>query len=99
MSIDGLMLFGATALLQGADDAVPQASNEPIWLSADVINASIASGELQAGAFNHVKVIPPVEQWPAEWQHLKTKELPWQRQITSAEQKLRPRYRYNSSTS
>lgn len=75
MPLSGLTIFGATAILQGADDAVPQASNEPVWISADVINASIANGELQAGAFNHVTVMPSsVQEWPAEWQHLKTKE-------------------------
>ena len=74
MSIPGLMLYGAVSLLQGEDDAVPSASNEPVWLSADMIDRAIASGKLQAGAFNQVTVIPVVSEWPARWQHLKTKE-------------------------
>ena len=73
-SITGLMLYGAVSFLQGEDDALPSASNEPVWLSADMIDDAILKGYLQAGAFNQLSVTPPVDQWPDRWKHLKTKE-------------------------
>jgi hypothetical protein len=75
MSIHGLLVYGATALLQGADDPVPEASREPVWLSAETIDAAIASGHLQAGALDQFTVTPlDVSSWPDRWKHLKTKE-------------------------
>ena len=69
MSISGLMIYGATALL--TSEGEPTVSREPVFLAAQMIDAAIADGTLERGAFNNVRVTPPVEAWPEHWRHLK----------------------------
>jgi hypothetical protein len=69
--IRGIMIYGVTGMLQGKDDAVPVVTNDPVYLSREYIESGIASGSLQAGAFNNVHVHPPRDQWPEEWRFLK----------------------------
>lgn len=71
MAINGLMIHGATSMLQGSDDAVPEVSNEPVYLTASFIDSAIADGSLLAGALKNVQVNPPVSEWPERWKFLK----------------------------
>lgn len=71
MAINGLMIHGATSFLQGNDDAVPEVSVEPVYLSAEYIDSAIADGSLLAGALANVQVSPPPSEWPERWRFLK----------------------------
>jgi hypothetical protein len=79
MAIAGLLLYGTTAFLTSEDGIA--VSREPVYLTASMIDAAIADGTLEAGAFNNVTVQPPACEWPERWRHLK--ELEWLSQTLS----------------
>jgi hypothetical protein len=66
------MLHGAHTLLKSEDEHA--ISDEPIWLSATMIDIAIARGNLKAGSLDGIVVQPPRAEWPEEWRFLQTKE-------------------------
>ena len=69
MSIRGITIYGANVMLTSDDES--SVSSEPVYLAAEMIDAAIATGALEAGRLNNVTVSPPVEEWPPEWRILK----------------------------
>jgi len=67
--VKGLMVYGASTLLTSGDEVT--ISQEPVYLPAEMIDAAILEGKLQAGAFRNVTVQPPAEEWPERWRFLK----------------------------
>jgi hypothetical protein len=68
MQVRGLMIYGAITLLTSEDESA--ASNDPVWLPANAVDAAIANGLLKAGALKNVQVQPPAESWPERWRFL-----------------------------
>ncbi len=66
------ILIHATVFLESEDDTV--VTDEPVYIDAETLDSAIASGSLQAGAFNNIRVTPPPGLWPERWQFLKTQE-------------------------
>lgn len=69
MPIRGITIYGANVMLTSDDES--SVSREPVYLAAEMIDAAIADGSLEAGAFNNVRVAPPVSEWPEHWRILK----------------------------
>lgn len=67
--VNGLMIYGTSTLLTSGDEV--SVSQEPVYLTASMVDAAILDGSLKAGAFNNVTVVPPVDQWPERWRFLK----------------------------
>jgi len=67
--VKGIMIYGASTLLTSGDEVT--VSQEPVYLTAEMIDSAILEGKLRAGALNNVTVQPPASEWPERWRFLR----------------------------
>jgi hypothetical protein len=67
--IAGIYVYGANSMLSSESES--GVARDPVFLSAEIIEAGIANGSLRAGSLKNVSVHPPADCWPERWAFLR----------------------------